>query len=419
MCYTLGFDFGTSGARAIALNGHGNICFSDRYPFPASIDNYPQLWCSALFRLLERLPTEIASSLGAIAINGTSGTILLCDQAGNPQSPVILYNDPCRPSDGFLSRQGFIPPLPPTLLKLLWWAEQSGWNQPPTQLILLHQADWLAAQLLGRYEFSDYHNALKLGYDPGLLHYLPSVQASVWAKLLPQVLAPGTAIGLLTPAIAQRFGLNPTCQICAGTTDSIAAFLAAGVSQPGEAVTSLGSTLVLKLLSRTRVDEPRYGIYSHRLHPQGDLWLVGGASNTGGAVLRAFFSDDQLRSLSGYINPNQPSPLDYYPLLQPGDRFPIADPELPPRLSPRPPSDADFLHGLLEGIARIEALGYQRLQELGATPLTQVWSAGGGAYNPTWSAIRQRCLGVPVAIAPQTEAAFGTARLALTQLALI
>ena len=54
--------------------------------------------------------------------------------------------------------------------------------------------------------------------------------------------------------------------------DSNAAFIAAGVTQPGEAVTSLGSTLAVKLLSETRVDRAEYGIYSHRL---GDAWLVG------------------------------------------------------------------------------------------------------------------------------------------------
>jgi sugar (pentulose or hexulose) kinase len=59
--------------------------------------------------------------------------------------------------------------------------------------------------------------------------------------------------------------------VCAGTTDSIAAFVAAGVSQPGEAVTSLGSTLAVKLLSEQRVDDAAYGVYSHKL---GKSWAV-------------------------------------------------------------------------------------------------------------------------------------------------
>jgi sugar (pentulose or hexulose) kinase len=70
------------------------------------------------------------------------------------------------------------------------------------------------------------------------------------------------------------------------------------------------------------------------------------------------------------------------------------------------------LYGLLEGIARIEAQGYERLQQLGSTPVQRVYTAGGGAINLTWQAIRQRWLGVPVQVASQTAAAYGAARLA-------
>ena len=46
-------------------------------------------------------------------------------------------------------------------------------------------------------------------------------------------------------------------------------------------MTSLGSTLAVKLLSDTRVDDSAYGLYSHRL---GDAWLVGGCSAELGAL---------------------------------------------------------------------------------------------------------------------------------------
>lgn len=229
------------------------------------------------------------------------------------------------------------------------------------------------------------------------------------------VVAPGQIVGTVTEAIAQRLGISPHCFVCAGTTDSIAAFLASGVQHPGEAVTSLGSTLVLKLLSTTRVDDAQYGVYSHRL---GDLWLVGGASNTGGAVLRQFFSDQELMALSDRIAWQHPSPFSYYPLLTPGERFPINDPHRLPCLAPRPADPVQFLHGLLESMARIEATGYERLQKLGATSLTTVYTAGGGAQNEAWTHIRSRWLGGVVARSPQTEAAYGSARLALTAITL-
>lgn len=90
----------------------------------------------------------------------------------------------------------------------------------------------------------------------------------------------------------------------------------------------MGSTLAIKLLSTKRIEDARFGVYSHRLD---DKWLVGGASNTGGAVLKNFFTDEQLQKLSEQINPMKASPLDYYPLEAVGERFPVADPNMVPR----------------------------------------------------------------------------------------
>lgn len=172
----------------------------------------------------------------------------------------------------------------------------------------------------------------------------------------------------------------------------------------------MGSTLAIKLLSTTRIEDARYGVYSHRLD---DKWLVGGASNTGGAVLKAIFTDDQLQKLSEHINPMEASPLDYYPLKSVGERFPLADPKMEPRLHPRPKSDVEYLHGILESIARIEAKAYTLLKDLGATQVDKVFTAGGGAKNEKWTKIRERILGLPVSRAIQTEAAYGAALLAL------
>ena len=131
--------------------------------------------------------------------------------------------------------------------------------------------------------------------------------------------------------------------------------------------------------------------------------------------MEQFFNTEELADLSQQINSHQASNLDYYPLIKPGDRFPINNPNLPPKLSPRPESKVEFLQGLLEGIAKIEAQGYQLLQSLGAHSLKHVYTAGGGAKNATWRVLRQCHLQVPVLISPQTEAAFGTALLAKRQ----
>jgi D-ribulokinase len=147
------------------------------------------------------------------------------------------------------------------------------------------------------------------------------------------------------------------------------------------------------------------------------VWLVGGASNTGGAVLRHVFgaeSDELLSALSERIDPGKASGLDYYPLVKPGERFPVCDPGLQPRMTPRPQGDdALFLQGLLEGMSRVEQAGYAALAQRGAPPLRRVLSCGGGARNEVWTAMRGRMLGVPVERAGGSgEASYGAALLA-------
>ena len=409
MNYYLGIDFGTSGARAIAIDQAQTIVAQVKYPFGnLASENLADIWQRALYSLLEQIPIEIRKEIRAIAINGTSSTVLLCDRVGTPLDKPILYND--NRGVTVLEQIKEIAPAnhvvisaTSSLAKLFWWQQQTIFSQAA---YLLHQADWLGFLLHGKLGISDYHNALKLGYDVDNFCYPSWLENLNCRDLLPQIVAPGSAIAQIQPQISDRFGLPHDCLVRAGTTDSIAAFLASGANQPGEAVTSVGSTLVLKLLSTTKVENSSYGIYSHRL---GDLWLTGGASNTGGAVLKHFFSDRELVTLSQQINPNLASPLEYYPLLSKGDRFPVNDPDLLPQLEPRPDDPVEFLHGLLESIARIEALGYQRLQELGASKLTRVYRAGGGAKNTVWNSIAQRHLQVPVVPAKYAEAAYGTA----------
>lgn len=416
MDLSLGIDFGTSGARAIVIDFEGGIQAQTQARF-VDAEHLAQQWKITLWQLLSALPTQVRSRLAHIAINGTSSTVLLCDRSGNPISEPLLYNDARGAT--VLNQIRSITTNPTvisatsSLAKLLWW--QQHCETFSEARYFLHQADWLAFLLHGQLGISDYHNSLKLGYDVEQLQYpdwMPLLE------LLPQVRIPGSAIASVQPAIAAQFDLPKNCQIHTGTTDSIAAFIAAQATRSGEAVTSLGSTIVLKLLSETRIENAQYGIYSHRFgNSQTDSskprWLVGGASNTGGAILRQFFSDAELIEISAQIAIDQESPLDYYPLLQPGERFPINDPTLAPRLHPRPANPIEFLHGLLESMARIEANGYHLLESLGTDRLTQVFSAGGGAANQAWTAIRQRQIGVPVKIAPQTEAAYGTALLAM------
>jgi len=408
MRYFLGIDFGTSGVRGIVIDQTEQVNYQTAISY--SINNVGS-WQEAIFELLESIPQPVRKKLQAILIDGTSSTVLLCDAVGKPLDEPILYNDDRGGGEipfleTILPSAHLVKSATSSLGKLLWWSHQKLFSQA---VYFLHQADWLSFLLHGKLGITDYHNALKLGYDVTTLSYPDWLLSLDIAPLLPQVLPPGTPIAPVKDELVLKYGLPSDCLVCAGTTDSTASFLASGATCEGEAVTSLGSTLVLKLLTSQPITNTEYGIYSHRL---GDYWITGGASNSGGAILRHFFSLDELNSLSPQIDPEQDSNLDYYPLLRVGERFPFCDPLFPPRLSPRPSDPVLFLHGLLEGIARIEARGYHLLQSLGSSLITKVYTVGGGAQNLVWSRLRERILGVPVLTSPQTESAYGAAVLA-------
>ncbi|OOZ38967.1 carbohydrate kinase [Solemya pervernicosa gill symbiont] len=414
----IGIDVGTSGCRAIAIDTSRQIVAESAVCMPAPEGNgveqqqNPEIWWQALSAALKQLgeSTDLRNSQ-AIAVDATSGTLLLCDEIGQPLTLALIYNDSRSRTEAeqiaaiappFSGAHGASSSLA-KLLHLLPQAEESRYA--------LHQADWLAGRLSGRFGISDENNALKLGYDPmGRCWPEWMAQLGIDKSLLPEVKRPGEPIDKINKFLADQFGLHPDTLIKAGTTDSIAAFIASGAKEVGEAVTSLGSTLVLKVISDYPIYDPLYGIYSHRL---GDLWLTGGASNSGGTVLRQFFSNEQMEKLTPQLKPDEHTGLNYYPLPRPGERFPHNDPTLEPRLTPHPEDETRFFQGVLEGIARIECDGYTLLAQSGAPYPSSVRSCGGGARNLVWRDIRQRQLGVPMLEADHLEAAYGAALLAL------
>ena len=410
--FFLGIDFGTSGARACVIDVEGTIVAEDTRDFGKLAEHERAgIWRDALWDLVASLPAALRTQLAGIALDGTSGTVLACDEELSPRHPPLLYNDDRASEEAALIARTAEPGHPAAavtsgLAKVLWLKKRLGLTGAR---LYLNQADWLSGLLTGRVGMTDYHNALKMGLDLDELKWPAWVEYLADIDYLPVPVAPGSRLATVSRPRARYLGIHPGCMVNAGTTDSIAAFLAAGVSRSGDAVTSLGTTLVLKLLSDTRVDSTEHGVYSHWF---GSRWLAGGASNAGGAVLRQFFDDRQLAALSEKIDPTVASPLDYLALPRTGERFPVSDPTLAPRLVPRPADDAEFLHGLLESLGRIEARGYGLLTELGASPVQRVETAGGGARNQAWAMIRQRLLGVPVARAAHTEAAYGSALLA-------
>ena len=419
-----GLDFGTSSARLALVDDDGRLVRSHArgYDAPDTKTGMTKPWLRAMWELLEALDASERERLDAVAVDGTSGTVVIVDaENGEALCAPYMYNDTFPDESARVRGMRNGPGKDSTesassaTCKLSRWFYVDGaQSEDKSRATLLHHADWLAYQLHGRMGMSDFNNSLKLGFDPapGVEAFPKWLRDAEFGYMLPrEVLAPGASFGRVQSDVVDRLACSPSCEVIAGTTDSVAAFVASQAMDVGECATSLGSTLALKLISDTRVDDLSAGVYSHRLNGR---WLVGGASNLGGWILRRFFSNDELETLSARIDAEGIEPTeDYFEGVMLG--FGVSVDEAASMVeSSRPSDDAQFVANLLGSIANVEARCYERMRELGASSgAKKVFTAGGGARNATWSAMRSSAMGgIPVVRSERDEAAYGAALLA-------
>ena len=379
----------------------------------------PSGWRDGLISLCRRLDAGQRLAVAAVAIAGTSGTLLLCHPDGSllagEQGLALPYWQACPEQSGavgqLLSGSSSIGAAIANsatsslarALRLLARSQAAGLGG---ELLLRHQADWLMGWLLADWRWGEEGNNLRLGWDLQTACWAGRLDNQPWSSALPQIRPSGARLGRLSSAAANLLDLPRSCQVVSGSTDANAAVLAADPGE-GDGITVLGTTLVLKQFVAAPIHAP--GVSCHRVAGR---WLLGGASNAGAGILRRFYSDRQIRELSRQIDPDQDTGLMLRPLPGIGERFPVDDPQLAPILEPRPTSDALYLQALLEGLTRIEQAGWQRLQEFGAPAIDRLITLGGGARNPQWRRLRQRMLQRPIFNRPRLSAARGMALLA-------
>lgn len=407
---------GLKGVRSICVSGTSASCLMvDRQNL--QVTRSPRMYSY-----------DILSAAKSASSNGEDKKVIAAEQA------IEMLNKHAPPKHTARARTG-------SLAKLLSWNQEEPVR---SEEVLCHQADYCSMHFLWTASpvNSDWHNCLKLGYDVRNLEWPAWMETCLTEAGMNSpfggegtvplnVVAPGSPMGTVNKDMAMSLGLPLDTVIVGGTTDSNAAFFAAAGTQPtlGTAVTSLGSTLAMKQLSQTYVEDANLGVYSHRFpnfeNPDVENWLVGGASNVGCAILRDLHSsDEELESLSSQIDPTIDSTLEYYPLTKRGERFPIADPDKEPITTPIPNDRKEYLHGILQSIGNVERDGFVVLKELGAPPPSLVWTCGGGSKNDVWTLMRQRRLAaqfpeatVEVRRASSTEASFGAALLAAASFA--
>ena len=95
MAATIGIDVGTSGVRVALMDACGALLGIRSSPLEPSDRRNPACWWHAVESALAALKASAdLSDVCCIAVDGTSGTILLLNEAGQPMREASLYNDP-------------------------------------------------------------------------------------------------------------------------------------------------------------------------------------------------------------------------------------------------------------------------------------------------------------------------------------
>ena len=402
--YFGGLDFGSSGARISIINCSKEIIFEDSCYYDAEFKN-PEGWINSCIKLFEAIPVEIRINISRISISGTSGTLVPCGSNGVNLGNSIPYNEACTSNSKKLNLiagdNKFLNNPYSSLAKAIKLIDTFG-----DDIILRHQSDWISGWFLNDWRYGEEGNNVKLGWSIASKSWPKIFDSFPLKKSIPIIKKSGSILGKINQSIANLLGTSEHLLIISGTTDSNAAFIAAEVKD-NEGLTILGTTIVLKKIIKKTFSHP--GITMHRVNGE---WICGGSSNAGCGVLSKFFSDLEIKELSQQINPRNKTTLNYLPLNSIGERFPTHDPYLKPIIKPRPVSDALFLHGLLEGLARIELKGWCKLKNLSGYFPKKIITIGGGSKNPQWKSIREKTLKVPI-INSKKSTSFGSALIAL------
>ncbi|RDC56387.1 carbohydrate kinase [Pedobacter chinensis] len=423
--YFLGIDIGTQGARVVLLSNQGNLISEVEEVFPISDssreEQSPEAWWHSCLASLKKLLAENTidkNKILAISVTSTSGTVIPLDGNNQPLHNAIMYSDKRSAPQGeictaaalkfhnkgyttFNSSSG--------LAKMLWFIQ----NYPEKAEKIakwVHAADYITGKLSNEFGVTDYTNAFKSGYDVGD-DYWPdyiSTKLGIKKEWLARVVPSGTVIGKLNVQLAYELGLSEKTAITAGITDGCASQIASGAMRPGDWNTTIGTTMVIKGVTKNEIVDQQGRIYSHR-HPAG-YWMPGGASNTGADWVSAKFEND-LKHLNEAAAELIPTGKISYPLMQKGERFPIMAPNAYGFEDENLSTEEKFAASM-EGVAYLERYAFELISHLSGEKINTVYTAGGGSKSDVWLKIRANVMRCPIIKMKYVSGAVGAAILA-------
>jgi gluconokinase len=441
----LGVDIGTTSAKAVAFDadarelGRGEAGYPLLEPEHGQAVQDPAVVVDgtlAAIRAAAAGAGERGAEIAALSFSGAMHSLVGLDAEGRALTPLVTWGDMRATAQAerlraehpeLHDRTGTpLHPMSP-LPKLVWFAEQ----EPETFAAARRWAgikELVVARLTGTWAVDH-----SVASGTGLLS-LRELEwdrealgiAGIAAEAL-SPLVPSTHRLELAAAPAADLGLEPGLALIVGAADGPLANLGVGAVHHGVAACSIGTSGALRLMVQRPAVDPQRRVFCYALLPE--HWIVGGAINNGGTVLR--WTGE---ALAPDLGPDAEAQLlDLAAKVPAGSEGLLM---LPYLLSERAPHWSSVARGAYVGLTRRHGRGHlvraavegvclqlalvlASMREAG-NEVREIRATGGFARSELWRQMLADALGMPIGFPAGHEgSAFGAALLAMDALGLV
>lgn len=432
----LGLDLGTSGVKALLIDGeqkligsaHGELDVSR--PHPGWSEQDPAQWIKACEAAIDGLRAAHPREFEAVAGIGLSGQMhgaTLLDENDQVLRPCILWNDTrsykeaaeldadpaFRAITGNIVFPGFTAP------KLVWVARNEPDIFSRTRKVLLPK-DYLRLWLTGEYVSDMSDSAGTSWLDTAARKWSSDLlsKTGLTEIHMPKLAEGSDATGILRAELTARWGISNAPVVAGGAGDNAASACGMGTVQPGHAFVSLGTSGVLFAANGAYQPKPESAVHAF-CHALPGTWHQMGVILSAASALDWFsrITGTSPHALDAELGDTLKAPgsTTFLPYLS-GERTPYNDAKIRGSFNGlEHETDREAMtQAVLEGVAFAIRDNLVALQSAG-TEIKSLIAVGGGSRSAYWLKSIATALNVPISLPEEGDfgAAFGAARLGL------
>ena len=432
----LGLDLGTSGLRALLVDGQGAIigtseaAYTVQHPHAGWSEQDPLEWTAACDRAVETLRAQVPaafSDLKAIGVSGHMHGATPLDQSGQVLRPCMLWNDTrahkeaqqldaipsFRSVSGNIVFPGFTAP------KVMWLAKHEPEIFAQIAKVLLPK-DYLNFWLTGQHASDMSDSAGTSWLDVGAREWSDDLlsRSGMRKDQMPRLLEGCEPISTITSDLAEKWGVSKNVIVVAGGGDNAVAACGVGALKEGDAFVSLGTSGVLLAAKDSYFPLPASAVHTFCHAVPGKWYQMGvilAATDSLNWLARNLEADAAALSNALGDRISGPNVMQFLPYLS-GERTPHNDSKVRGAFLNIDISASrnDLTQAVMEGVSFALRDSFEALKSTG-TSLNKALAIGGGSQSPYWLELVATVLDLPLDVPEKGEfgAALGAARLAI------